>query len=65
MYDTTVSGRDSTEAAYLQLRRAILRNELPSGERLSQRELEQRFGIGRTPLREALRMLQREELVEA
>ncbi|HEV2662344.1 MAG TPA: GntR family transcriptional regulator [Ktedonobacteraceae bacterium] len=65
MYETTVSGRDSTEAAYLQLRRAILRNELPSGKHLSQRELEQRFGVGRTPLREALRMLQREGLVEA
>src|SRR5438270_5228770 len=56
MYENTVSGRDSTEAAYLQLRRAILRNELPSGKHLSQRELEQRFGVGRTPLREALRM---------
>jgi DNA-binding GntR family transcriptional regulator len=65
MYETTVSGRDSTEAAYLQLRRAILRNELPSGKQLSQRELEERFEVGRTPLREALRMLQREGLVEA
>jgi DNA-binding GntR family transcriptional regulator len=65
MYDYTVSGRDSTEAAYLQLRRAILRNELPAGERFAQRELEERFQIGRTPLREALRMLQREGLVEA
>ncbi len=65
MYENTVTGRDSTEAAYLQLRRAILRNELPSENHLSQRELEQRFAVGRTPLREALRMLQREGLVEA
>jgi DNA-binding GntR family transcriptional regulator len=32
---------------------------------LSQRELSQLLGVGRTPLREALRMLQREGLVEA
>src|SRR5256885_12711981 len=54
MYENTVSGRDSTEAAYLQLRGAILCNELPSGKHLSQRELEQRFGVGRTPLRKTL-----------
>ncbi len=65
MYENTVPGRDSTESAYLQLRRAILRNELPSSTQLSQRELEERFEVGRTPLREALRMLQREGLVEA
>ncbi len=65
MYEQAVAGRDSTETAYLQLRRAILRNELSNGIQLSQRELEQRFGVGRTPLREALRMLQREGLIEA
>lgn len=65
MYEMPVRGKDSTEAAYLLLRRAILRNELPGGEHLVQRELEQKFGVGRTPLREALRMLQREGLVEA
>src|SRR5437868_1733883 len=65
MYENSVSGRDSTEVAYLQLRRAILRCEIPSGTQLSQRELSQLTGVGRTPLREALRMLQREGLVEA
>lgn len=65
MYENTISGRDSTEVAYLQLRRAIVRCEIPNGAPLSQRELSQLTGIGRTPLREALRMLQREGLVEA
>ncbi len=65
MYENTISGRDSTELAYLQLRRAIVRCEIPSGVQLSQRELSQLTGVGRTPLREALRMLQREGLVEA
>src|SRR5438046_6504054 len=65
MYENTISGRDSTELAYLQLRRAIVRCEIPSGAQLSQRELSQLLGVGRTPLREALRMLHREGLVEA
>jgi len=59
------SGRDSTEAAYIQLRKAIVRCEIPSGMQLSQRELSELLGVGRTPLREALRMLQHEGLVEA
>jgi DNA-binding GntR family transcriptional regulator len=39
MYENTISGRDGTELAYLQLRRAIVRCEIPSGVHLSQREL--------------------------
>src|SRR5438034_10358887 len=65
MYENSISGRDSTEVAYLQLRRAIIRCEIPNGVQLSQRELSRLTGVGRTPLREALRMLQREGLVEA
>src|SRR5947209_20519170 len=65
MYENTFSGRDSTEIAYLQLRRAIVRCEIPTGVHLSQRELSELTGVGRTPLREALRMLEREGLVEA
>lgn len=58
-------GRDGAESVYHHLRRAILRNELVTGNHFSQRELETRFRVGRTPLREALRMLQRDGLVEA
>ncbi len=65
MQEQTKSARDSTEQAYLQLRKAIMRCEIPSGVQISQRELSELTGVGRTPLREALRMLQREGLVEA
>lgn len=48
-----------------QLRRRILVGELRPGAVLSQVKLADAFGTGRTPLREALRMLEREGLVEA
>lgn len=45
------------------LRTAILRGEIEAGATVSQGLLASTFGVGRTPLREALRMLQREGLV--
>src|SRR5579875_3020532 len=45
------------------LRDAILRGELPPGHATSQAKLASDLGMGRTPLREALRMLQREGLI--
>jgi DNA-binding GntR family transcriptional regulator len=53
------------ESLYQELRRRILIGELRPGAVLSQVKLADAFGTGRTPLREALRMLQREGLVEA
>jgi DNA-binding GntR family transcriptional regulator len=53
----------SVIGGYQQLREAILRGVIPAGETTSQASLSEQFGIGRTPLREALRMLQREGLV--
>jgi DNA-binding GntR family transcriptional regulator len=50
---------------YRELRVQILRGRLRPGAVLSQVRLAQEFGVGRTPLREALRMLQREGLVDA
>lgn len=47
------------------LRTAILHGELEPGSSVSQAHLAQAFGAGRTPIREALRMLQREGLVIA
>jgi DNA-binding GntR family transcriptional regulator len=46
------------------LRRLILDGVYPPGTRLSERELAQTLGVSRTPLREVLRLLQREGLVE-
>jgi len=50
---------------HAQLRRQILEGELRPGAVLSQVKLAVAFGTGRTPLREALRMLEREGLVDA
>ncbi len=47
------------------LRTAILRGEVEPGSSISQATLTRDFGVSRTPLREALRLLQREGLVIA
>ena len=49
-------------AATLQAR--VLSGELPSGSRLRQEALAEEFGVSRTPVREALRKLQANGLVE-
>lgn len=46
------------------IRDAIYRNELVPGEQLQQEELATKFGISRIPVRDALRQLQGEGLVE-
>lgn len=55
----------TVESLYRQLRQQILEGTLRPGTTLSQVKLADEFGTGRTPLREALRMLQREGFVEA
>jgi DNA-binding GntR family transcriptional regulator len=50
---------------HARLRQLILEGVYPPGARLSERDLAQTFGVSRTPLREVLRMLGREGLVEA
>jgi DNA-binding GntR family transcriptional regulator len=47
------------------IRQAILDGRLPPGRRLKEEELAQELGISRTPVREALLMLQAEGLVDA
>jgi DNA-binding GntR family transcriptional regulator len=54
----------STEDVYERVRVAILDGELSPGAVMSQVALAEELGISRTPLREALRMLQSEGLVE-
>ena len=46
------------------LRELIVRGELPPGARLNERLICERFGISRTPLREALKRLASQGLVE-
>jgi DNA-binding GntR family transcriptional regulator len=54
-----------TEAVYQRVREAILEGEIAPGATMSQVALAEELGISRTPLREALRMLQSEGLVDA
>lgn len=44
------------------LREAILKGELQPGERLMEIQLAQKLGVSRTPIREAIRMLEQEGL---
>lgn len=48
---------------HARLRDALIRGELEAGSILSQVQLAERYGVSRTPLREALRLLEREGLV--
>jgi DNA-binding GntR family transcriptional regulator len=63
--DNGVPARQSAEYVHRRVREAILEAELPPGEIMSQVALAEELGVSRTPLREALRMLQGEGLVEA
>lgn len=56
---------DNTQAAYEQLRGAILAGDLAPGSIVSQVRLASELNTSRTPLREALRLLQTEGLVQA
>jgi DNA-binding GntR family transcriptional regulator len=53
-----------SEWAYRRLRRMIADGELAAGSRLVLRQLASDFGLSEMPVREALRMLQRDGLVE-
>jgi DNA-binding GntR family transcriptional regulator len=53
----------NTAWLYERLRRAILSLSIPPGENLEEKELVQRFGISRTPVREALIRLAADGLV--
>jgi DNA-binding GntR family transcriptional regulator len=57
--------RHSAAAVYERLREAILDAELAPGQTMSQVQLAEQLGVSRTPLREALRHLQAEGLIEA
>jgi len=52
------------EKAYYEIRRRIVSLELPPGAVIDERALTESLGIGRTPVREALRRLSQEQLVE-
>ena len=51
------------EVVFLTLRKSILKGELHPGERLMEISLANKLGVSRTPIREAIRMLEHEGLV--
>ncbi|MFF7332021.1 GntR family transcriptional regulator [Streptomyces sp. NPDC090306] len=55
---------DEVSRAHHTLRRAIMHGDLRPGDPLSQVELARNLGVSRGPLREALRILQREGFVQ-
>ena len=56
---------DSTaDAVAASLRDMIINGELEAGERLVERDLADRFGISRIPMREAIQRLEREGLLD-
>jgi DNA-binding GntR family transcriptional regulator len=56
--------RSLSDRAYYQIRELIVTLQLPPGSVVNERELMERLGLGRTPVREALRTLAREKLIE-
>lgn len=63
-FDPMLESRPIREIAYEVLKRAIISGEIPAGERIVETDYADRLHISRTPLREALRKLERDGLVE-
>jgi GntR family transcriptional regulator, rspAB operon transcriptional repressor len=61
----TAPARQSVEHVHRMIRESILDGSLTPGETMSQVALADELGVSRTPLREALRMLQSEGLIDA
>jgi DNA-binding GntR family transcriptional regulator len=53
-----------TQRAYEEIKKRILLSDLKPGERLSDKQIAQELAVGRTPVREALLILQREKIVQ-
>jgi DNA-binding GntR family transcriptional regulator len=60
---TTSTGRTDAETVYLELRAEIVSGALTQGTPLREIALAERFGVSRTPVREALRRLQQDRLL--
>jgi DNA-binding GntR family transcriptional regulator len=62
-YTFAISSPSLSDSAYEAIKRLIIRLELPPGAPVNEEELQQLTGIGRTPVREALQRLERDQLV--
>ena len=58
------NARSLSDRAYFRIRELIVTLELPPGSLVSERGLMERLDLGRTPVREALRALARERLID-
>ena len=63
-FQPMMESRPIREIAYEVLKKAIITGEIPAGERIVETDYADRLHISRTPLREALRKLERDGLVE-
>ncbi|HEX2381196.1 MAG TPA: GntR family transcriptional regulator [Acidimicrobiales bacterium] len=61
--NSTTSEAVGADHAYAQVRAAIVENRYPPGHRLVEQRIAEELGLSRTPVREALRMLEAEGLV--
>ena len=62
-YTRAIGSPSLSDTAYEAIKRLIVRLELQPGAAVNEEELQQRIGIGRTPVREALQRLERDQLV--
>ena len=62
--DPAVENKPIRDIAYETLKHAIVIGEIPAGSRIVETEYAERMHISRTPLREALRKLEIDGLVE-
>ena len=62
--ELAVQASSLADRAYVAIRDLIVSLELPPGSLIDERQLVESLGIGRTPVREALRRLAQEQLVE-
>ena len=56
-------GKSLRDMVYNELKEAILRGDIASNERLMEIPIANKLGVSRTPVREAIRRLEREQLV--
>ena len=63
-FDVTAESRPIRDIAYEQLKHAIITGQIPAGSRIVETVYADQLHISRTPLREALRKLERDGLVE-
>ncbi|WP_333833600.1 GntR family transcriptional regulator [Rubrimonas sp.] len=62
-FDAPIARRPLAEELAERLREAIVEGDMGPGARIAEKALCERFGVSRTPLREALKVLAREGLV--